>query len=463
MTAYPEHVLDLLEPRLAGDAPAVADRAGVLSYQELDRLSVGLAAALLAAGVAADEPVLVHAHLSRWAIVGMLGVLRAGARYVAVDAAFPDERQQLMAEASGARVTVREPGLTVRLRAPLTPISADQPPTRMGVRRGRLAYTCFTSGSTGHPKPVTISARALAYSTAARLSHYREPVTGFLLCSSISFDSSVAGIYWTLACGGTIVIPSERPSDLAAAGRFAAEHRPSHALLVPSLYGVALRGGLAEQFASLRTVIVAGEVCPPDLVAAHFAALPDTELHNEYGPTECTVWSTVHRCEPADAEAASVPIGLPIPGTEIVMLDPSLDGVGELCLAGPGLAEGEPSPYRTGDLVSRRDDGELLFHGRADHQLKLGGVRVERAEIEQALRSFPGIEEAGVGVGHPAGRNRLTASLVAKADVDRAEIRAHLLERLPIAAIPTRFLLLAELPRLPNGKLDHAELDRRAG
>jgi len=461
VTAYP-HVFDLIEPRLASDRTAVADGAGTLSYQELDRLSAGLARALLGEGLAIDEPVVVHAHLSRWAIIGMLGVLRAGGRYIAVDAAFPFERQQAMAEASGARLVVREPGLTVALRAPLRPIAADQTPqTHRGVRRGSLAYTCFTSGSTGLPRPVTISARALGYSTAARLAYYDDPVTGFLLCSSISFDSSVAGIHWTLACGGTIVIPSERPSDLAAVGRFAAEHRPSHLLAVPSLYGVALRGGLAERLGSLATVIVAGETCPPGLVAEHFARLPSAHLYNEYGPTECTVWSTVHRCEPADATAPRVPIGRPIPGTEATIHGASADGVGELGIAGPGLAEGEASPYRTGDLVSLRDDGELLFHGRVDHQLKLGGVRLERGEIEQALRSFPGIDAAAVGVSHPGGRTRLTAYLVTDGFL-RPALRAHLLERLPLAAIPARIDVVAALPLLPNGKVDHAELDRLA-
>jgi D-alanine--poly(phosphoribitol) ligase subunit 1 len=462
VTASAPHVLDLIEPRLASERTAVADGAGTLSYRELDGLSAGLAGALLGEGLALDEPVVVHAHLSRWALIGMLGVLRAGGRYIAVDAAFPLERQQAMTEASGARLVVREPGLTVRLRAPLRAIDADQSPEpgRKG-RPGTLAYTCFTSGSTGRPKPVTISARALGYSTATRLAYYGDPVTGFLLCSSISFDSSVAGIYWTLACGGTIVMPSERPSDLAALGRFAAEHRPSHLLAVPSLYGVALRGGLAPRLGSLTTVIVAGETCPPDLVAEHIARLPSALLYNEYGPTECTVWSTVHRCEPADAAASRVPIGRPIPGTRATIHDPAPNGVGELGITGPGLADGEASPYRTGDLVSRRDDGELLFHGRADHQLKLGGVRLERGEIEQALRSFPGVAAAAVGVGHPSGRARLTAYLVTDG-FPRPALRAHLLERLPLAAIPARIQVVTALPLLPNGKVDHTELDRLA-
>ncbi|MGX7671820.1 amino acid adenylation domain-containing protein [Plantactinospora sp. DSM 117369] len=533
--AYPEHILDLLEPRLAGAGPAVVDRDGGLDYPELREWSGAVAAALRDRGVRRDEPVLVHTRLSRWAVVGMLGVLRAGARYVAVDAAFPLRRQHQLAGSSGARVALAQPGLpplpgrhdTLGLDALPTP-SAGPASTR-----GTLAYTCFTSGSTGRPKGVTISTAALAYSTAARLGYYPEPVTAFLLCSSISFDSSVAGIYWTLACGGTLVVPSDRPTDLVAVGQAASRYAASHLLMVPSLYGVALRGGLARHLGSLRTVIVAGESCPPELVARHLAALPQARLYNEYGPTECTVWSTVHECRPADAEGRSVPIGGPIPGTRVYVCGE--DGgpvpageIGELCIGGPGLAVsrdpddgptdhtgvgdpdgeragasapdgdsasapdgdraeggdragraggGDRSPfgvlggervYRTGDLVSVRADGVLDFHGRADFQLKLGGVRVERAEIAHALGTADGVRAAGVGVvsdpepGGRGGRHRLVGFVVPAADpLDRRRLREHLLALLPAAALPARIELVAALPRLPNGKIDNTELDRR--
>ncbi|MEO3926582.1 amino acid adenylation domain-containing protein [Micromonosporaceae bacterium B7E4] len=523
---YPEHILDLLEPRLAGAGPAVVDRDGGLDYPELREWSDAVAAALRDRGVRRDEPVLVHARLSRWAVVGMLGVLRAGARYVAVDAAFPLQRQHQLAESTGARVALAQPGLPPLPGRHDTLVldALPTPSTTRAARRGTLAYTCFTSGSTGRPKGVTISAAALAYSTAARLGYYPEPVTTFLLCSSISFDSSVAGIYWTLACGGTLVVPSDRPTDLVAVGRAASRYAASHLLMVPSLYGVALRGGLARQFGSLRTAIVAGESCPPELVGRHLAALPRVRLYNEYGPTECTVWSTVHACRPADAQGRSVPIGAPIPGTQVYVCGEDggpvpAGGIGELCIGGPGLAvsrdpggtdhadqtddgdqaghrvdgeraghpddgnrdghldDGERSPfgvlggervYRTGDLVSVRADGVLDFHGRADFQLKLGGVRVERAEIAHALGTADGVTAAGVGVvsdpepGDRVGRHRLVGFVVPAADpLDRRRLREHLLTLLPAAALPARIELVAALPRLPNGKIDNTELDQR--
>ncbi|MEV0272784.1 AMP-binding protein [Hamadaea sp. NPDC050747] len=460
---WPDHILNLIEPHLFGDAVAVRDQDGQLTYAELADLSARTAAALVDAGVTEGEPVLLHTRLSRWAIVGMLGALRAGACYVPVDAAFPASRQRQYADAAGARVVLTEPGLSP-VRPELAAIDLTSPPTRRAARPGRLAYTCFTSGSTGTPKPVTISAAALAYSTAARLRYYRDPVGGFLLCSSISFDSSVAGIYWTLACGGTILIPSVRPGDLVALGRTARAYRPTHLLLVPSLYAVALRGGLADDLRSLRTVVVAGEACPPSLVGDHFAQLPGTRMFNEYGPTECTVWCTVHECIPEDAGERSVPIGHPIPGTRVALAD------GVLHVHGPGLAEPDTVPrttldghafYRTGDLVTHRADGALLYHGRGDDQLKLGGMRIERAEVEHALTGAPGIAYAAVGVAD----GRLVGYVVAThlgGEVDRRAVRRHLLDALPAAALPLRLIILDELPQLPNGKIDHADLDRRA-
>ncbi|MEV4571448.1 amino acid adenylation domain-containing protein [Nonomuraea sp. NPDC049419] len=452
-------MLELIETHLTSPATAIADREGELSYRELDRRSAGLARALLEAGLRPDEPVVIHAHLSRWAVIGMLAVLRAGGRYVAIDAAFPVGRQQDVAQACGARIALIEPDMIVPLNGPscridMTTLAGAPVPAGPA----RLAYTCYTSGSAGPPKPVTISRAALAWSTSARLTYYPSPVTGFLLCSSISFDSSVAGIYWTLASGGTLVIPSQRPSDLAAAARFAAEHRPSHLLMVPSLYGLALRNGLADAFGSLGTVIVAGETCPPALVGAHYAALPGAVLYNEYGPTECTVWSTVHRCVPEDAHSSRVPIGHPIPGARVSIAEPNPDGVGELVISGPGLAEGVGDAYRTGDLVSLRGDGALLFHGRADHQLKLSGARVERAEIEHAMAGFPGVREAAVGV--TRGVARLKGFLVTDQErIDRRALRAHLLDRLPVVAVPAVFQRVDALPRLPNGKVDYTALD----
>ncbi|SCL44441.1 AMP-binding enzyme C-terminal domain-containing protein [Micromonospora citrea] len=411
------------------ETPAVVDPEQALTYADLDGLSAAVAVHLQRRAVAIGEPVVVHTRLSCWAVVAMLGVLRAGARYVPVDAAFPATRRELMTAGSGARVT-----LTEKLLASLRP-------ARCGWRDGPDAYTLFTSGSTGQPKAVTVSRAALSYSTDARLEYYGVPPQRFLLCSSISFDSSVAGIYWTLCTGGTLVIPSDRPFDVRALVRAGAAHRPTHTLMVPSLYRLVLRSPVP----SLTTVIVAGESCPPGLVDLHHERMPHAALYNEYGPTECTVWSTVHRCA---AGEDPVPIGRPIPGTTISIDD------GELCISSPGVVTAGPV-YRTGDRVSLGADGLLRYHGRVDEQLKIGGMRVEPAEIEHALMSHPAVLLAAVAVPYQG-----VAYVVCAEPVDQRTLRAHLLDRLPAVAVPTVFERVDRLPTLPNGKLDRRALGR---
>jgi D-alanine--poly(phosphoribitol) ligase subunit 1 len=454
----PEHILDLVEPHLDTDAPALTDPGGTFTYRELNKQSAAVAGALLAAGVRPGEHVLVHARLSRWAVVAMLGVLRSGAAYVPIDAAFPAGRRQNIAEDSAAQYAVVEGGITdvlpVRVTIPANVRAEGATPIR-----GKIAYTCYTSGSSGVPRGVTISARALAASTAARLSFYRARVIRFVLCSSISFDSSVAGIYWTLASGGELVIPSDRQTDVLAIARAAAG--ASHLLTLPSLYAMMLRGELFAKAPAPKTVIVAGEVCPPSLVRQHFAAASDTELYNEYGPTECAVWSTVHRCTQADGSAASVPIGLPIPGTK-VYVESGGDTQGEMVIAGPGLAEQyrTDGTYRTGDLASVDGQGRLLFHGRVDDQLKLGGMRIERGEIIAALTSCPGVAEAAVGVSRRSGRPSVLGVITVKDPMLTAsKVRAHVLRRLPAVAVPSRIEIHAQLPVLPNGKVDQRRVD----
>jgi amino acid adenylation domain-containing protein len=282
------------------------------------------------------------------------------------------------------------------------------------------AYVIFTSGSTGVPKGVSVSRANLAYSTAARNAVYGTQRPRFLLLSPVGFDSAVAGLFWPLTTGGAVIIPTpaieQSPHKLA---QFIHQSGATMTLCVPSFYRLLVEQADAMHLQNLETVIVAGEACPPDVVRLHFERTPDTMLFNEYGPTECTVWSTFARLLPSVHED-HVPIGRPIPGATVRVLDAAgrpvpLGIAGELYVGGPGVARGYvdlPNEtterfvddplltgarlYRTGDIVRMGNDGVLTFLGRNDSQIKIRGFRIERHEIEAALQRHSEIAEVVV-------------------------------------------------------------------
>jgi guanidinoacetate N-methyltransferase len=248
--------------------------------------------------------------------------------------------------------------------------------------------------------------------------------------SSFAFDSSVAGIFWTLSDGGTLHIPEEaHAQDVHYLAQLIGDSGITHLLCVPSLYQILIE--LSKQpLSSLRAVIVAGEPCLPSLVTAHRKAMGSTRLYNEYGPSECTVWCTAFDCTEA-IPGENVSIGRPIPGSAVYVLDAQNrllpQGVpGELCVAGPGVSpgylnldeitrqkflsiplesSGNVRVYKTGDRGRYREDGNIEFLGRTDDQLKIRGFRIEPAEIEAILARHEAVKEVVVSAAsshHPA-------------------------------------------------------------
>ncbi|MEO1369852.1 MAG: amino acid adenylation domain-containing protein, partial [Acidobacteriota bacterium] len=348
-----------------------------------------------------------------------------------------------------------------------------------------LAYVIYTSGSSGQPKGVAVSHRNLVASTWARRSTYGDgPPERFLLLSSFAFDSSVAGLFWTLTGGGALVLP--RPGDeqdLDALDRLTGRHGVTHTLCLPSLYRLLLDRPATE---GLRVAVVAGEACPPELATAHFRRRPEARLFNEYGPTEATVWASVHELRPEDA-AGPVPIGGPIANARLYALDdhhrPVAAGVpGELYIAGDGVARywrdgaaansgaddaftaleltgppGAPArterAYRTGDLVAWDDRDRLLFLGRADDQVKIRGHRLEVDGVEAALRRLEAVADAAAAA-RPGPRGaRLCAWVVASggAHPGPREVRRALAEVVPDFMVPDVVEVVDALPRRPHG------------
>ena len=222
---------------------------------------------------------------------------------------------------------------------------ATQPAPPVAVDGGDLAYVMFTSGSTGNPKGVMVSHASLVNSCEARMAYYAEPLSAFLLLSSIATDSSVAGIYWALAAGSTLVLPPARiEQDIARLADVVERHGVSHVLTLPSLWDLILEHADAARLASLECVIVAGESCGPDVVRSHHDTIGHAALYNEYGPTEATVWATVAKLDRGRAERG-VTIGRPIANVSVVMLDEQDRVVpvgvpGEICIGGAGVARG---------------------------------------------------------------------------------------------------------------------------
>ncbi|MDX3192755.1 amino acid adenylation domain-containing protein [Streptomyces sp. MN03-5084-2B] len=473
---------------------AVAVIAGedVLDYRTLDGRANRLAHTLRAEGVRPEHRVGVVADRSADTVVALLGVLKAGAAYVPVDPALPEDRTGLMLAESGVDVVVAPGRLLGQIPVgPRRLVAADgagevagAPPAHEATP-DNLAYVLYTSGSTGTPKGVMVTHRQLALATLAQRGLDRPRPEAFLLPISFSFDASGVGLWWTLTTGGVLIVPAD--GDHRDPGRLrelARLYGATHLDCTPALYDLVL-GTDPAPLASLRCVIVGGEVLPPSLAARHHALLPDCLLENNYGPTEVAVWAVTHLLRGApDVPGDRVPIGRAIDCAHARVLDddfvPVADGaVAELFLGGGNVARGYqlrpgltaerfvPDPaapgarmYRTGDLVRRTGAGLLEFHGRADSQVKVRGHRVELGEVEAALRTHPDVAEAAVAVRAVAGEPVLVAYLVLVpgSRLSDTAVRAHLAPRLPASFLPSRIVRPPALPRHANGKLDRAAL-----
>jgi amino acid adenylation domain-containing protein len=498
----------LIEAQVARtpDAPALRFEGQTLSYRELDSRANKVARYLQNLGAGPEVRIAVCVERSIEMVVGVLGVLKAGAAYVPMDPAWPADRLGFMLEDTAAPILLAQEKVLdllpatyvqiVMLDADWAAIEAESDePVDGGATGESLAYVIYTSGSTGKPKGVLVSHANLVHSTEARLAYYPDKVQSFLLLSSFAFDSSMAGIYWTLIQGGTITLPNEaQKDDPSALAPLVAEAKVSHLLCVPSLYTFLLSQAKDHELESLVAVMVAGEAVPPDTVRRHHERLPAVRLYNEYGPTEATVWCTVHETT-LDDGASRVPIGRPIANTAIYLLDKARQPVpagvpGELYVGGLGITRGYlnrpelnaekfvanpfgfgPSStlYRTGDLAKYRENGLIDFLGRIDHQVKIRGYRIELEEIEAVLSTHRNVLEVIVIVREDMPGDQRIVAYVVPADTTpptNPELKAFLGASLPEYMIPAAFVVLAEMPLLPNGKVDRKALpapESRAG
>jgi len=488
-------------------ATAVTFEGTSLTYAELDARANRLAHHLAARGVAPGDLVGLCLERSADTVAGILAILKAGAAYLPLDPAYPEERIAHMLGDSGTRVVVTTADLAPRVSAEgIITVAIDRdageiearPSVSPGVDVGpdALAYVIYTSGSTGRPKGVEVT-----HSNVARLFAATDEWFGFgagdvwTLFHSYAFDFSVWELWGALLYGGRlVVVPFYVSRNPDAFHQLLREEGVTVLNQTPSAFRQLIRAdeeaaARGEDGLALRTVIFGGEALDPATLRGWVDRRGDERpvLVNMYGITETTVHVTHRVIRRADVLAGGAsPIGVAIPDLSVQVLDARgrmvpAGVVGEMYVGGAGVARGYlgrpgltaerfvPDPfgrpgarrYRSGDRARWAADGGLEFFGRADQQVKVRGFRIEPGEIESVLREHPAVREAVVlvlarGSGDDA---RLVAWIVAPAGTpSAAELRAHLEARLPDYMVPSAFVPLDALPLTRNGKTDRAAL-----
>lgn len=482
------------------DAPAVTSGSDPLTYRELDDRAAQLAQRIRAHGVGAGSVVAVLMPRSPQLMVTLLAVLKAGGAYLALDPEDPQQRHTHILRDSGAQLLVVDgPGdtaaygiavldLAERPTAP-QPAAPAHPAADGAFDPDALAYISYTSGSTGEPRGVGVPHRAVARLVVDPNWIDVTATDVFLQLAPVAFDASTWEIWAPLVHGARLAVAPAGAVELDVLAKTLVTEQVSVVWLTAGLFHqmVALH---LDAFAGLRHVVAGGDVISPSHLARLLDAHPHLAFTNGYGPTENTTFTACWTTTSAPA-GDTVPIGRPITGTQVAVLDTALRPVppgvcGELYATGDGLAHGyvgRPAAtarsfvpdvisgvpgarmYRTGDLARWTPDGTLEFLGRADQQLKVQGFRVEPGAIEAELTRFAEVREAVVvGQSDEAGGKRLLAYVVLDDAVveDTEGIGARLRERLrgalPTAMVPWAVLTRSELPLNKNGKVDRRAL-----
>ncbi len=503
-TPYPsgQCIHQLFEEQVARtpDALAVVFEERQLSYGELNAHANRLAHRLIALGIRTDDRVAICMERSLEMVVGLLGIMKAGAAYVPLDPSYPVRRLAYMLEDSAPVALLTRAAVARSLPALEVPVvvldlqdtasaiareSTHNPRvTVLGRSSGNLAYVIYTSGSTGLPKGVMVEQCSVvnlvsAMARATRLSAHDV----MLAVTTLSFDIAALELYLPLISGARIVLASHATAvDAEALSQFIDHHAVTMMQATPATWRLLLNHGWKGR-AELRA-LCGGEALPADLsrrLVAHVGT-----LWNVYGPTETTIWSTMTRVDGLHI-AAIASIGRPIANTRIYILDSDrqpvpIGVVGEIHIGGIGVARGylnrpdqtaerflsdpfgaNPAArlFKTGDLGRWRADGNIEFFGRTDFQVKIRGFRIELGEIEAQLAACRGVRQAVLLAREDrAGEKRLVAYLTTAGNIElsASQLRTELSTTLPDYMLPVAFVFLETLPLTPNGKLDRQAL-----
>jgi amino acid adenylation domain-containing protein len=505
--AYPETTLTELfeqQARQHPDAPAAIFESERLTYTQLNRAAHRISTELRKRGVSTESLVGIHMRPSLHRLAAILGVLKAGGAYLPLDPDYPAERLAFMLKDASAALVLAdspdEPTLTasdIEVMIPqhslpllATDPGADPEPAPQETRPdpAGAAYVIYTSGSTGRPKGVVVEHRQVANFAQGMIDALGLD-TGHrvLQFASLNFDVSVMDMFLAL-CSGAAAVFSDRETLLSPQWlvELLGQERVTYACLPPALLDLLdvldLLG--PESLPHQQIVISAGEALPPRVARAWHR--PGLRIYNGYGLTETAVGGIMRELSAGDLDQP--PIGLPIPNYRAYVLDPDQQPVppgvvGELYMGGTSIARGylnrpqlthqrflpdpfSPQPdarmYRTGDLVRRRNDGNLLYLGRIDDQVKLHGLRIELGEIETALTTHPAIAQAVAAIKPgPGGLNQLIGYIRRDPqgpDTSLADLQQHLAQWLPGYLIPAQLMVMNTFPVNPSGKIDRSAL-----
>ncbi len=485
-------ILQLIEEQVQRTPAALAvstSQGSHITYVELDARANQLARYLHAQGVNPGDRVAIMLDHSIETIIGILGILKAGAVYTPLDAEHPASRTSFVLSDAAIKVLLTQEHfrdavsdsevVTICLDSDWNLIAAEaEAPLPLQSSADDIAYIIYTSGSTGEPKGVQIQHKALVnYIWWAKNVYLCGEKLDFPLYSSLAFDLTVTSIFLPLITGNRIVAYPQN-DDVSPLLQVLEDNRVGVLKLTPS--HLSLISGWDNKGSGIKRLIVGGEAFETDLARRALESFGESiEIFNEYGPTEATVGCMIHRFDPAQDTRPLMPIGNPAANTQIYVLDrylaPTPDNVvGELFISGEGLAKGYlnrdsltqdrfvPNPflpgermYATGDLARRLPEGGLEYIGRNDDQVKYHGYRVELNEIRTAINQHPSIDDSLVRIAKDArGFDVMIAYYVAKASLDAGELREFLSALILESTIPSVFIRMERLPLTVNGKVD---------
>jgi aspartate racemase len=483
-----------------------------LTYSELNARGDRLAAYLQALGVGPETLVGICVEKSLEMIVGLLGILKAGAAYVPLDASYPQERISFMLSDADIRIVLTQDSLSELLNSELlnnelylilletfteefesyktTPevipsLTSLTYKSYQELTPDNLAYVMYTSGTTGIPKGVCVTHQnVIRLIRETNYANFDESLV-FLQLASISFDASTFEIWGALLNGAKLAIANTQTPSLKDLGESIRHHGITTLWLTSGLFQLVV-DEILDDLEPVRQLLAGGDVLSVQHVRKFVSTYPDCQLINGYGPTENTTFTCCYTVQDSKyLNRKSIPIGRPIANSEVYICDREMQlapiGVpGELYVGGDGLARGYLNRpdlteekfvsnvlsgvvgkrlYKTGDLARYLPDGNIEFLGRLDRQVKIRGFRIEPEEIEFALMEYSGVKSAVVIDREDIpGDKRLVAYVVSQEELTGGDLRRFLKSKLPSYAIPSAFVFLKALPLTPNGKIDRSLL-----